>query len=51
MVELVTRNYWWSEVTKEVKQYVEEYDQCQRMKNRVEMYVGKLRPNKIPERL
>ena len=23
MVELVTRNYWWPGVTKEVKQYVE----------------------------
>ena len=45
MVELVTRNYWWPEVTKEVKQYVEGCDQCQRIKNRAEMLVGKLRPN------
>jgi len=37
-------------VTKEVKQYVEGYDQCQRMKNRAEMLAGKLRPNQIPER-
>ena len=51
MVELVTRNYWWPGVTKEIKQYVKRYDQCQRMKNRVEMLVGKLRPNQIPERL
>ena len=50
MVELVTRNYWWPGVTKEVKRYVEECDQCQRMKNRVEMPAGKLRPNQIPER-
>ena len=50
MVELVTRNYWWLGVTKEVKQYVERCDQCQRMKNRAEIPVGKLRPNKIPER-
>ena len=28
IVELVTRNYWWPGVTKEVKQYVEGYDQC-----------------------
>ena len=28
MVELVTRNYWWPEVTNEVKQYVEGCDQC-----------------------
>jgi len=26
MVELVTRNYWWPGVTKEVGQYVEGYD-------------------------
>ena len=45
MVELVTRNYWWPEVTKEVKKYVEGYDQCQRIKNRIEIPVGKLRPN------
>ena len=44
-VELVTRNYWWPGVTKEVKQYVEGCDQCQRMKNRAEMPAGKLRPN------
>ena len=27
-VELVTGNFWWSGVTKEVKQYVEEYNSC-----------------------
>ena len=27
-VELVTRNYWWLGVTKEVKRYVEGCDQC-----------------------
>ena len=50
-VELVTRNYWWPGVTKEVKQYVEGCDQYQRMKNRAEMPVEKLRPNQVPERL
>jgi len=50
-VELVTRSYWWLEVIKEVKQYIEGYDQCQRMKNRVGISVGKLKPNKILERL
>jgi len=49
-VELVTRNYWWPGITKEVKRYVEGCDQCQRMKNRTEKPVGKLRPNQIPER-
>jgi len=28
MVELVTQNFWWPEVTKEVKRYVEECDAC-----------------------
>ena len=50
MVELVTRNYWWPGITKEIKRYVEGCDQCQRMKNRVEMPAGKLRPNQIPEK-
>ena len=50
MVELITRNYWWPGITKKVKKYMEECDQYQRMKNRVEILVGKLRPNKVPER-
>jgi len=50
MIELVTRNYWWPGMTKKVKRYVEGCDQCQRMKNRVEMLVGKLKPNQIPEK-
>jgi len=29
MVKLVTRNFWWLGVIKEVKQYIEEYDACQ----------------------
>ena len=51
IVELVTRNHWWPGVTKEVKQYVKECNQFQRMKNRAEMLAGKLRPNKVLERL
>ena len=39
IVELVTRNYQQTGVTKKVKQYIEGYDQCQRMKNRMEMLV------------
>jgi len=50
MVELVTRNYWWPGVMKEVKQYVKGCDQYQRMKNRTEILAGKLRPNQVPER-
>jgi len=35
-VELVTQNFWWPEVTKEVKQYMEECDICQHNKNHTE---------------
>ena len=49
-VELVTRNYWWPGVMKEVKRYVEGCDQCQRIKNKAEMLAGKLRPNQVLER-
>jgi len=50
IVELVTRNFWWPEVTMEVKQYVEDCDSCQRNKNRTEQLAGKLMPNSIPEK-
>ena len=33
MTELVTRNYWWPGVTKEVGRYVDGCDACQRYKN------------------
>jgi len=49
-VELVTHNFWWPEITKEVKQYVEGYDTCQCNKNRTEQPVGKLMPNSILEK-
>ena len=47
---MVTRNYWCPGVTKEMKQYIERCDQCQRMKNRAKMPAGKLKPNEVPER-
>jgi len=46
-VELVTRNFWWPGVTKEVKQYVEGYNVCQYNKNCTEQPAGKLMPNSI----
>jgi len=49
-MELVTRNYWWPGVTKEVGRYVDGYDACQRYKNRSEAPAGKLMPNAIPEK-
>ena len=48
MVELVTRNYWWLGVTRDVGKYVEGCDLYQRMKNRTEEPVGKLRLSKVP---
>jgi len=49
-VELVTRNYWWPGMMKEVKRYVEGCDQYQRIKNRAERPAGKLKPNQIPKK-
>jgi len=49
-VELVTRNFWWPEVTKKVKRYMEGYDICQQNKNRTEQPAGKLIPNSILEK-
>ena len=51
MVELVTRNYWWLGVTRDVGRYVEECDLCQRMKNRTEEPVGKLKLSEMLEKL
>jgi len=48
--ELVTRNYWWPEVTKEVGRYVDRCNACQRYKNRSEAPAEKLMPNAIPEK-
>jgi len=49
-VELVTRNFWWPGITKEVKRYVEGCDACQRNKNHTEQPADKLMPNSIPEK-
>jgi len=49
-VKLVTRNYWWPGVTREVRKYVEGCDACQRMKNRSEEPAGKLKLCEVPEK-
>jgi len=46
-VELVTRNYWWPEVTRDVGKYVEGCNLCQRIKNRTEEPVGKLKLSEV----
>jgi len=50
MTKLVTRNFWWPGVTKEVKKYVESYDAYQRNKNCIEVLAGKLIPNTVLEK-
>jgi len=50
MVELVTRNYWWPGVTRDVGKYVEGFDLCQRMKNRMEEPAGKLKLSEVPQK-
>jgi len=45
--ELVTRNYWWPGVTRDVGRYVEGCDMCQRMKNRMEVPAGKLKLSEV----
>ena len=50
MTELVTRNYWWPEVTKDVRRYIEECDLCQRIKNRIKEIAEKLKLSWIPEK-
>ena len=44
------RNYWWPGVTRDVGKYVEEYDLCQRMKNRIEEPAGKLKLSEVPQK-
>jgi len=46
-VELVTRNYWWPGVTRNMGKYVEGCDLCQRMKNRTEELAGKLKLSEV----
>jgi len=51
MIELVTRNYWWPGVTRDVGRYMEGCNLCQRIKNRMEEVAGKLKLSEIPEKL
>ena len=50
MVELVTRNYWWLGVTRDVGKYVEGCNLCQRMKNRMEEPAEKLKLSEVPQK-
>ena len=50
IVELVTRNFWWPGITKEVKWYIKGYNTCQHNKNHTKQLAGKLMPNSILEK-
>jgi len=47
-VELVTRNYWWLGVIRDIGRYVEGCDLCQRIKNKMEKVAEKLKLNEVP---
>ena len=51
IMELVTRNYWWTEVTKDVERYMEGCNLCQKIKNCMESLARKLMANEILEKL
>jgi len=45
------RNYWWPRVIRDVRRYVDGCNIYQRMKNRTEAPVGKLKLSKVLEKL
>lgn len=49
-VELVSRDYWWPGLTKDVAQYVKQCDLCQRNKSTNQKPVGLLKPLEAPKR-
>ena len=49
-MELITRNYWWPGVTKDVKRYVEGCDICQQMKNQTKEIAGKIKLSEVLEK-
>ena len=50
MMELVTRNYWWPGVTRNVGKYIEKYNMCQRMKNRMKILAEKLKLSEVSKK-
>ncbi len=49
-MELVTKNYWWPGVIRNIGRYVEGCNLCQRMKNRMEKITGKLKLSEVLEK-
>ena len=51
IVGLVTRNYWWLGMTRDVGKYMEGCDLCQWMKNRTEELAGKLKLSEVLQKI
>jgi len=51
MMELVTKNYWWPGIIRDVEKYIRGYNMCQQMKNRTEVLVEKLKLSEVLKRL
>ena len=51
MIKLVTRNYWWLEVTKDMGKYIDSCNIYQRIKNRIQVPVEKLKLSKVLKKL
>jgi len=49
MLELVSRNYWWPQMSRYIGQYVSTCDLCLRTKPIRQAQVGKLHPLRIPD--
>jgi len=50
MTELITRNYWWPEIMRDIGRYVKRCDICQKIKNRTEKIIGKLKLSEVLEK-
>ena len=51
MTELVTRNYWWLRVTRDMGRYIKGCNLCQRMRNYIKSLAEKLIVNKMLKKL
>ena len=51
MMEIVTKNYWWPGIIRDVEKYIKGYNMCQQMKNRTEVLVEKLKLSEVLKRL
>src|SRR5258707_1864788 len=50
MLELVSQNYWWPGLSRYVAKFIAGCDACNQMKTFPTQKVGKLIPNKVPDR-